>query len=158
MEYFACDRFIATGGFISGAIKLVEGISYIDHVEALSRDGTKWIGAHAGIGVQALPLDYAKNVVWERKYRRLVTAEQYELRMAFLESKIGTKYDYAACFGIGIHDRRIHDSQRFMCSALQYEANSAAGISILNVLNEFAHLITPETFHLSPLWIGRSYK
>lgn len=147
-------RFIATAGFTSEAIKFVEGTSYIDHAEALNRTSTGYIGAHAGIGVQDLPLDWAKGIVWERRYAIPVTDEQYEAIMGFLESKIGTRYDYADILGILFHDRRIDNPRRVMCSALQYEALCTGGLAALNVLKEFAHLVTPETLHLSPLLIG----
>lgn len=148
------QRFIATKGFISGAIKHVEGVSYIDHVEALNRAGDGYIGAHAGIGVQSLPLDWAKDIVWERRYSIPMSDEQYELAMGFLESKIGTKYDYAGILGILFHARNIEDPKRVMCSCLQTEALLTGNMRVLNVLKEFTHLITPETLHLSPLLIG----
>jgi hypothetical protein len=152
-------RFIATKGFVSDAIKFVEGISFIDHMECKSRAGDKWLGAHAGIGVQEMPLDWAKHVVWERQYSIPVTDEQYELIMGFLESKIGTKYDYKDIFGILFHNRNCDDPDRLMCSALQYAALWKAGIMPLNVLPDFAHLVTPETLHLSPILIGHcTYK
>jgi hypothetical protein len=149
---------MATKGFVSGAIKFVEGVSYIDHVEALNRAGDGWIGAHAGVGVQSLPLDWAKDVVWERQYSIPLSDEEYELVMGFLESKVGTKYDYAGILGILFHNRGLDDHSRVFCSALQYEALWTGGKLMLNVLPEFSHLVTPETLHLSPLLIKhRSY-
>jgi hypothetical protein len=146
-------RFMATKGFVSGAIKFVEGVSYIDHVEALNRAGDGWIGAHAGGGVQSLPLDWTKpeDIVWERQYSIPLTDEEYELVMGLLESKIGTKYDYSGCLGLFFHLRGLDDSSRKDCSALQYEALWTGGKLMLNVLPEFSHLVTPETLHLSPL-------
>lgn len=152
-------RFIATKGFVSDAIKYVEGVSYIDHVEALNRTGDKWLGAHAGIGVQEMPLDWAKDIVWERQYVIPMSDTDYELSMGFLESKIGTKYDYAGILGILFHDRKLADPHRVFCSALQYEALWTGNTLMLNVLKDFAHLVTPETLHLSPVLIGRcTYK
>jgi hypothetical protein len=147
-------RFIATKGFVSNAIKFVEGVSYIDHVEALNRAGDGWIGAHAGVGVQGMPLDWAKDVVWERQYSLPLENEQHELAMGFLESKIGTKYDYAGILGILFRDRKLADPDRVFCSALQYEALWEGQWMMLNVLPGFAHLVTPETLHLSPKLMG----
>jgi len=147
-------RFIATRGFVSDAIKFVEGISDIDHVEALNRAGDKWIGAHAGVGVREMPLDWAKGVVWERQYSIPVTDEQYELIMGYLEFKIGTPYDYKDIFGILLHDRKLDNRHDVICSAVQYEALWAGSVMALNVLPGFAHLVTPETLHLSPVLIG----
>ena len=151
---FIAMRFIATRGFISDAIMRVEGISYIDHVEAMNRTGDKWIGAHAGTGVQARPLDWAKDIVWERRYALPVTDEECEDFHAFLESKIGAKYDYAGCLGLLLGNRKIDAPQTLDCSALQFDALWVAGQRALNVVPEFAHLVTPETLHLSNLWIG----
>ena len=147
-------RFLATKGFISDAIRRVEGISYIDHVEALNRTEDKWIGAHAGTGVQAMPLTWAKGIVWERRYSLPVTDEQYAAFHDFLESKIGCKYDYAGCLGILLGDRKLNTSHALDCSALQFDALWAANQFALNVLPEFAHLVTPETLHLSPLFMS----
>lgn len=150
-------RFIATKGFVSSAIKFVEGtVAYADHVEAKNRSGDGWIGAHAGIGVKDMPLDWTPQceIVWERQYELRLTDKQYELAMGFLESKIGTPYDYADILGILFHDQKIEDPRRIMCSCLQYEVLCACGVTMLNVLKEFAHLVTPETLHLSPLLIG----
>lgn len=147
-------RFIATKGLISDDIKFVEGISFIDHVECLNRTGDRWIGAHAGLGVQALPLDWAKDIIWERQYSLPLTDEEFDLIQSFLESKINTKYDYEGILGILFHDRKWDDSARLDCSALQYAALWTGGVMALNVLPEFAHLVTPETLHLSSLLIG----
>lgn len=150
-------RFMATKGFVSNAIKFVEGtVAYADHVEAKNRAGDGWIGAHAGVGVKDMPLDWTpqSEIVWERQYELHLTDEQYELAMGFLESKIGTPYDYADILGILFHDQNIEDPRRIMCSCLQYEALCTGGVMMLNVLKELAHLVTPETLHLSPLLIG----
>ncbi len=147
-------RFISTKGLVSDAIKRVEGISYIDHVEAMNRSRDKWIGAHAGIGVQAMPLDWAKGVVWERQYSLTVSELQYESIQIYLESKIGVKYDSQAILGILFKDRKQDSSDRVICSALQYAALWSGNVMALNVLPQFAHLVTPETLHLSPLLIG----
>lgn len=150
------SRFIATSGFVSDAIKLVEGVSYIDHTEFLNRAGTGWIGAHAGIGVQDMPLDWAKDIVWERQYRLQVEDDAYDRMMKFAESKIGvTKYDYAAIFGIQFRIRNLDNDKRLMCSALHYETLCAGDIWALNVLPQYAHLVTPETLHLSPIYRGK---
>lgn len=154
MEPFVL-RFLATKGFISGAIKIVEGVSYIDHVEALNRTRDGWIGAHSGIGVQNLPLDWAKNVVWEHQYTLMMTPSQYKLTMDSLESKIGTKYDYAGDVGILLHDRDLDSEHRVQCAGLQYQVLCDGGWQMLNVLKQFAHLVTPETLHLSNKLIGK---
>ena len=147
-------RFLATKGFVSDAIKLVEGISYIDHVEALNRAGDRWTGAHAGTGVAELPLDWAKDIVWERQYSVPVTDEEYALFHGNLEAKLGTKYDYAAILGDLFHDRKLDDHARAICSALQCAALWAARLKPINVEPQYVHLVTPETLHFSSLLVG----
>src|SRR5271156_1482156 len=116
-------RLIATPGFVSSAIKLVEGVgAKADHAEALNRAGDGWIGAHAGVGVKYMPLDWAKEIVYERRYSLEMTDEQYEKAMGFLESKIGTPYDYSDILGILFQDVKLNNPHRIICSVLQFEA------------------------------------
>jgi len=51
-------RFINTRGFVSRLIT-GETFSLMDHVEAMDRTRTKWVGAHAGTGVEARPLGWS---------------------------------------------------------------------------------------------------
>lgn len=149
-------RLIRTTGFVSSAIAFVEGAGAIaDHAEALNRAGTGYIGAHAGVGVQDLPLDWAKNIVWERRYAIPMTDEQYEKAMGFLESKIGTPYDYSDILGILFHDLKLDDPHRIICSVLQFEALCTAGTKLLKIESGEAHLVTPANLNMSPVLIGK---
>ena len=149
-------RLIATSGFISDAIKFVEGVgAKADHAEALNRKGDGWIGAHAGIGVQDLPFNWAKDIIWERRYSIEMTDEQYELAMGFLESKIGTPYDYSDILGILFQDVKLDDPKRIICSVLQFEALWACGMKMLNVEPGYEHLVTPQNLLMSPVLIGK---
>lgn len=123
------------------------------HTEGLSRDGKSWVGAHAGSGVQARPLDYCKPIR-ERRYRIAVTEKQYELAMAWQESKIGTPYDYKDILGLALHARIGASHHELICSAFETERYMNAGIYLLNCQEGFVYLVTPETLHLSPLFIG----
>lgn len=124
------------------------------HTEALSRNGESWIGAHAGTGVQARPLNWTK-VTRERRYAIPVTDAQYDAAMSWMEDKIGEPYDYADIVGLGLHDRKAHNSSELICSSFMLEWMTHAGLLPLNVLPRWAYLITPETLHLSPLFAGR---
>jgi hypothetical protein len=123
------------------------------HTEGLSRDGKSWVGAHAGSGVQARPLDYCKPLR-ERRYRVPVTEEQYERAMKFQESKIGTPYNLIDIIGLALHKRIGASEHEMICSAFEIERYMYAGIYPLNCLEGFAYLVTPETLHLSPIFIG----
>jgi len=61
--------------------------------------------------------------------------------------------------GLSLHNRRFgRGKKRIICSALMVEFLMAAGLQPLNVIEGFEYLITPETLHLSPLFIGRCVK
>jgi hypothetical protein len=125
------------------------------HTEALSRDGSTWIGAHAFTGVQARPLDWCKTTVRVATYAVVVSDTDYERSMTWLEHRIGTKYDYTGVFGLAVHKRINGDAPRVDCSMLMLGYLMLAGLQPLNCLESYAYLVTPETLHLSPLFIGR---
>lgn len=124
------------------------------HTEALSGDGQSWIGAHAGSGVQARALDYCRP---EREARYAIPVEDsaYDSAMAWLDAKIGTAYNYADIVGLALRTRVGASDHQVICSALMTEFLQQAGLQPLNCLEGFAYLITPETLHLSPIFIGR---
>ena len=146
-------RFINEPGIVSKLITWTTD-SLFCHVEGLSRDGQSWVGAHAGTGVQARPLDWCKPTL-ERRYGISVDDCLYVAAMKFMESKIGTPYDYADIAGLALHVRIGASEHELICSAFMLQWLSAAGIWALNVTEKFAYLVTPETLHLSPLLIGR---
>lgn len=149
-------RFIRTKGIVSRLICWVS-FSYMDHCEALSRDGKHWVGAHAGSGIEARPLDWAdKDLIWCREYSLPCTREQYECAMAFQELAIGTKYNYWACLGVLLRNRKLNNPLRKDCSEHVFELLlTAFGVPPLNVLPQFSWMITPELCHLAPILIGR---
>lgn len=153
-------RLIRTTGFVSSAIAFVEGAGAIaDHAEALNRAGDGWIGAHAGVGVANMPLDWAEGIVWERRYSIEMTDEQYERAMTFLESRIGMPYDYSDILGIFFHELNLDNPHRIICSVLQFEALDAAGIKLLKIEKGEEHLVTPANLDLSPTLIDKcSYR
>jgi hypothetical protein len=147
-------RFIDEPGLVSRLIAWTTNSLWC-HTEALSRDGRSWIGAHSGTGVEARPLAWCAPIR-ERSYALPVADEQYGHAMAWLESKVGTPYSYGDIVGLAVHRRRLGArSHRVICSALMTELLMAAGLRPLNVAEGFEYLITPETLHLSPLFIGR---
>jgi hypothetical protein len=123
------------------------------HTEGKSRDGESWVGAHAGSGVQARPLDYCKPIR-EKRYQVPVTDKQYELAMNWQESKIGIPYGYKDILGLLLHARIGISDHELICSAFEIERYMNAGIYPLNCQLAFAPLITPETFHLAPMFIN----
>jgi hypothetical protein len=147
-------RFINERGIISRLIDW-ETDSLFCHTEGLSRDGQAWVGAHAHTGVQARPLDWCKPI-FERRYAVPVSDENYESAMQFMESKIGLlSYDYVDIIGLALHARIGASDHEIICSAFMLLWLQAAGLAVLNVLPEYSFLCTPETLHLSPIFIGR---
>lgn len=123
------------------------------HCEALSRDGESWIGAHAVTGVEARPFDWCKPTR-ERVYALPVTDAQYESAMGWLESQVGQPYNYLDIIGLAFHVRVGASEHEMICSACMLRFVMQAGYMPLNVQEGYEFLITPETLHLSPVWIG----
>ena len=148
-------RFIDEPDLISRAITFVTDSLWC-HTECLSRDGSGWVGAHAGTGVEKRALDWVRPSR-ERVYAIPVKPDAFNAAHNFLESQMGCKYNYRDILGLFFH-RRIWSPQRVICSQLMLQFMQEAGLQPLNVLPDYSALITPETLHLSPLFIGRSIK
>ena len=146
-------RFVTQGGFVADAIRKVT-FSQFSHAEIGTETGT-WIGAHDDGGVQERPADYY-SATFERRYAIPMSAEQYAAAMAYARSKIGVKYDFEDILGLLIHRDMSADGTE-ICSMFVFQVLLAAGIQALNVLNQYSNLVTPDTLHLSPIFIGRCY-
>lgn len=149
---FLTIRFIYEPGIISKLIGW-QTDSLWCHTEGLSRDGKSWIGAHAGTGVQARPLDWCKPTR-EAVYAVPVSQGEYERAMTFLESKLGEPYNYESILGLALHVR-LTASGTTDCSALMLAYLMQGGHFPLNCLEGFEYLISPEVLHLSSIFIGR---
>lgn len=150
-------RFIASRGFVGEAIRWVTH-SLFQHVEFGTSAGT-WVGAHAGIGVRELPPD------WCHPYREFIyeipcTQQELDELMAWCAFRIGTKYNYWDIVGMLIRKRQWTSPHRLICSqfCLQGLLEVFGAPRVLNVLSEYAYLISPETLHLSPIFVGRQVK
>ena len=147
-------RFVAGGGFVGGSIRWVTN-SLFQHVEFGTPENT-WIGAHAQGGILERPADYAQ---YARQYVYDVpcTESQLEQLMIWARKQIGIKYNYSDIVGLLIRKRKWTTPNRFICS--QFCTLGLLEIfgapRVLNVLGDYAYLVTPETLHLSPLFVGR---
>jgi hypothetical protein len=149
-------RFIRTPGFVTSAICRVTN-SLFDHCEfGVVEDGklTGWLGAHAGAGVQLMPVDYCQPS-FERRYSIPVTEVRYAAWKKYAFSMIGTRYDYLDILGILVRARGLKSPHRVICSQFCMAGLDAASIYPLNVLLGYDHLVTPEMLHLSPIFRGR---
>lgn len=150
-------RFVGGEGFVGRSIQWVTN-SLFQHVEFGTPEGT-WIGAHAGSGIQERAADYAQ---YSREFVYDVPATESQLSqlMIWARKQVGTKYNYADIVGLLIKHRRMTTPQRLICSQFctlgLLEVYGAA--RVLNVLGDYAYLVTPEMLHLSPLFVGRLVK
>jgi hypothetical protein len=147
-------RFITAPGFVSWSIRQVT-FSEFSHVEMLSSSGQSWIGAHAGTGVEARPLNYCVPT-FERRYAIPVTDEQFAAGQAYMRSKIGTPYNYADIAGLLLH-RNITTRGRAICSQFGFDTFYAMRIVALNILPGYDFRATPDILHLAPILSGRCY-
>ncbi len=145
-------RFLSSDGFIGHAIDVVTN-SLWSHVEIGTPEGT-WIGAHADGGVQERAANYC-TPVRERQYTIPMSDDQQRAILQFARAKVGTDYNFADIAGLLFHSRILNTPERFICSQFAMECFAAGGIWLLNVLPQYAYLVTPETLHLSPLLMGR---
>lgn len=150
-------RFIDSRGFVGGAISRLTG-SLFSHVEFGTPDGT-WIGAHAGSGIQERPANYC-NPKREYVYEIPCTAGAQKALLTWARSKIGTKYNYADIAGLLFQARGLTSPTRMICSEFVTQAllEVFGAAKVLNVLDCWTYRITPETLHLSPIFVGNLKK
>lgn len=146
-------RFIYCGGVTSRLIAWGTG-SLFSHVEFGAPTGT-WIGAHAGSGIQERAANYCKP---SREYYYEIPctpAQELEL-LRWARSKIGTKYNMRDILGLAIQARSLNNPSRLICSQFVTDGliHTLAARKVLNVLNDWTYRITPETAHLSPVFVG----
>ena len=146
-------RFINGTGFVSNAIDWVTN-SLWSHVEFITPDG--YLGAHAGSGIQLRPLDYCRPTR-ERRYAIPCTEAQRESILADATKDIGMPYDLLDCVGLALHNRNLTSLNKEICSEWVYRKLWNQNILMLNCVEGFAHLITPEAIHLSPLLLNHCY-
>ena len=146
-------RFVASPGFVGSAIRWVTN-SLFQHVEFGTPEGT-WIGAHAGGGIMERPSDYATETR-EYVYEVPCTQGQLDDLMKWARAQIGAKYNYSDILGLLIKNRAWTTPHRFICSQFctQGLLKVFGAQRVLNVLGDYAYLVTPETLHLSPLFAG----
>lgn len=147
-------RFILNRGFTSQAIARVTG-SLFSHVEFGTPSGT-WIGAHIGDGIQERAANYC-NPIREFVYDLPCTDDEAVRALALMRSKIGTKYNVKDIVGLLFEVRSLRSPHRYICSQFVTEGllEVFGAPLVLNVLPEWAYRITPETLHLSPIFVGR---
>ena len=147
-------RFITEKGFVSWAIRSAT-FSEFSHAEIVSEDQKSYIGARSSGGVQERAANYCVPS-FERRYAILCTDAQLAKIMTYARSMIGTPYNFKDIIGLLFHHNTATKGT-FICSMFVFLAAWEGGIDLLNVLPNYANLVTPDTLHLSPLLIGNCY-
>lgn len=148
------QRFVNNPGFVGAAIDILSDAT-VDHTEFDS--GTGWLGAHASGGIQNRPYDYMKpsrEFVFELEVPDGVYAEA----MPWAMSRIGTPYNFAAIFGIALHDPNLNESGKLICSQFAYDMLLKLGFNPLNKQVIKPHDVTPGGLMLSPIFDGKLVK
>jgi hypothetical protein len=150
-------RFILGSGAVSAGIAKVTG-SLFSHVEFGTRAGT-WIGAHIAGGIQERAAGYC-TPVREYVYEIPCTDAQSDALLKWMRARIGTKYNTMDIVGLLFQARSLRSHSRFICSQFCTEGliYVFGANQVLNVLDEWAYRITPETLHLTPILVGRRVK
>lgn len=147
-------RFVAGAGFVGDSIRWVTN-SLFQHVEFGTPEGT-WIGAHASGGILERPADYA-NYSREYVYDLPCTEDELTGLLGWARSQVGIKYNFADIAGLLIRKRALTTPHRYICS--QFCTLGLLRVfgakEVLNVQEGYSYLITPETLHLSPIFVGR---
>lgn len=146
-------RFIKTEGFVSDVISALTG-SLFDHVEFGTPEGT-WIGARDQGGVQERAADYC-SPVREYVYEIPSTDEEQIDLLAWARAKIGTPYNFEDIAGLALQVRALNNPKEDICSEFCCVGllKTFGAERVLNVLENWAYRVTPETLHLSPLFVG----
>lgn len=148
-------RFITADGFVSSGIRWVTN-SLWSHVEFGTPIGT-WIGAHADGGWMERPANYC-TPTREAMYDIPCTQEIMDAHLKRIRAMVGQMpYNKLDIVGLLIKNRKLSTPHALICSqgATEELIMRFGSARVLNVLMGFEYLITPETLHLSPIFVGR---
>jgi len=150
-------RFVAGADFVGWAIRRITG-SLFQHVEFGTPEGT-WIGAHDDGGIQERAANYAVETR-EYVYEIPCTQEQQDALLSWARARIGTKYNFLDIVGLMFQNRTLTNPHRLICSQFCTDGllHVFGAARVLNVLGSWTYRITPETLHLSPIFVGRLVK
>lgn len=146
-------RFVTGSDLISRFIRTQGGIAMPftpSHVEALSQDGDYYIGAHIDGGIMARPVGYDADKLLTlpdgTKSERFVSLpcapNDQAAFYVFVNSKIGSPYDWKSIISFAMPDINIHDFAHVICSAFMVAALRNCGY--------FPWPLTVPFHHISP--------
>ena len=150
-------RFVADSSFVGRAIRYVTG-SLFQHVEFGTPEGT-WSGARSDGGIQERAAGYCVPTR-EYVYEIPCTDGQQAQLLGWAKSKIGVKYNFLDIVGLLFKFRSFSSPNRFICSQFCTEGllRTFRIDCVLNVQLGADYLITTETLHLSPIFVGNLVK
>jgi hypothetical protein len=152
---FITVRFIANHTFLSWSIRRLTG-SLFSHVELGTPEGT-WIGALAD-GIKERPANYC-NPFREYVYHIPCTQSALTHLLSTARMRIGTPYNKMDIVGLALGLRRLVGKKGEICSwfGTQELIDAFGADRVLNVLPGWEYRITPETLHLSPIFVGNLF-
>jgi hypothetical protein len=138
-------RFVRGNSIESAAIIADTGGAW-SHVECVLPDG-RYLGAHADVGVQALPNNYDADTFEDQKFLDLPCVPSMSTRFYIAAEKhIGEPYDFLAIAGFVSH-LDLHEKAKVICSALITLCLRDCGW-FATPLAEPAHKISPRDLYL----------
>lgn len=145
-------RFVTSDDPSSEMIRLQAGVAMPftpSHVEALSRDGRFYTGAHSNGGIEERAIGYDANEpgLKECFVKIEVSEGQHNAFHDYLESKIGEPYDFEAILGFVDPAQSLHEANHAICSALMVMCLRAAPSGGAAV---FPWPLTVPAHHVSP--------
>ena len=149
---YAVVRFVANHTFLSWSIRRLTG-SLFSHVELGTPEGT-WIGALAD-GIKERPAQYC-NPFREYVYHIPCTAQEQASFLTTARAAIGTPYNKLDIVGLALGLRNVVGKTGEICSWFCVEEliDTFGTARVLNVLPGWEYRVTPETLHLSPIFVG----
>jgi hypothetical protein len=77
-----------------------------------------------------------------------------------MRSQVGAKYDVLGIIGLLFQARSLQSPHRAICSQFCTEGllHIFGASKVLNVLESWTYRITPETLHLSPIFVGQQVR
>lgn len=150
-------RFVTGTDLVSRMISLQAGVAMPfapTHTEALSWNGESYVGAHLEGGVCMRPVGYDADELITlpdgSKSERIVpidcTPAQESAFHSFVESRIGTPYDWQAIVGFVDPEIHGHEFGHVICSAFMTQALRAAGFFPWPLAVPFHHISPRDLF------------
>ena len=144
-------RFVTSDNPLSALIRTQAGICMPftpSHVEALTRDGTGYIGERFPDGMQIKPIGYDENEpgVEEKLVELPVSDKMSGAFFDFCENRIGEPYDWKSIGSFAAPDINLHEINHLICSAMMTAALRDCGFFPMPLTVPFHHISPRDLF------------